>query len=400
MTLAVSRPGRQSVEDSTTVIPSEPAGSEPATVEAPTPTTCESEFGYRDAHERAAVAATDLSDLLCRAVAAVARNQLVTGEIPTYRQNADGVLSYCSNVLMSTLAHDALAVFDPASTWADPQAIELVGPAKRRWLTVTAVAVRRRLRDFVAWQERSDSRWQFLGRGSGLAPDAATTACAAAVLVESSSPQSSKCAGWQRHVAALNAHRAACGRFYTYVCPQVGGYSWIADDGRRTVGFDRVVNAHVLRFLHLVGEDVDPLLDYLHAELATSELETGSPDHPNPLVLVHAAARALRGAESERVSRLRELLLRRLLDRVSAPDGTFAGGLLSASLAACALLDLGDSGALVAACGRRLAEALADDGSDWYEGYVEQGFGSPSLSLVFAASTLVRCAAATGGQLR
>lgn len=342
--------------------------------------------------------------LLMRGLDFVRRSQLPIGEVPSYCRIGSETL-YCQSPLASALAHDALACLDPASPFFEREAAGRLPYPGGRWLSAVAVHVRRRVRDFVAWQERPDARFSFLGRGSALAPDAATTACCAAVLLESRPPAGRRPRGaalaaaaaaepWRRHARALARHRAADGRFFTYV--DAGGRGWarLGARGERTGDFDRVVNAHALRFLALTGETAGGLPGWLLAE-AAGDFEEGSPDHPDPLAFAHAAARAFAPLPE------RDAMARALAPRVLGrrrPGGGF-GGPLSTALALHALLDLGVEDAALAAGGRALASQAGANGAWRGEAYVRQGGGSASLSTALAVTALVRLAGIFGPEL-
>ncbi len=357
----------------------------------------------------------------------VLRSQLRTGEIPAYGRGEEGEPIYRLSLLASTLAHDALACLDPLAPRFEPAAPALFGPpAAARWASLAAAHVRRQIRGFLAWQQRPDGRFGYHGRGSGLPPDAATTACAGAVLL--AAPAGSRrrrraggaldmelmapAGGAGRALAALLAHRAGRehgGRFFTFV-ESGRGWSAIAADGGRTAGFDRVVNAHVLRFLALADEPAgeriaDPLGDptadiaaWLEAEAAEGDLAAGSPDHPDPIVFLHAAARAFAEPGLPGRHRLAAALPPRL--RALERPGGGHGGPLATALALTALLDLSDSddrddllAEQTISLGADLL-ALRAPASGWAaEGYVRSGGGSAGLTSAVAVGALARLAA-------
>ncbi len=111
----------------------------------------------------------------------VRSHQLLTGDIPCFRAAPDRF--YCPCPLFSTLVHDALGYFDPHSPIYQPGILDSVSAAECRWIMGCATTVRWRIRSFIAWQEEPDGTWQFFGRESTSGADAATTACAAAVLL-------------------------------------------------------------------------------------------------------------------------------------------------------------------------------------------------------------------------
>ncbi len=342
---------------------------------------------------------------LAHALAAIARSQMHSGEIPVFRRDAAGYLAYCLCPLLSTLGHDALALFDPTSRLFDRSIAAILPSVHRIPALATATMVRRKIRGFLAWQQQADGRWSFFGRSSGLSPDAATTACAAAVLLESlpveppdpwdAPPPAPAPRPWRRHVEALGRHRAADGRYFTFLDPHGRGYSSITPEGLPRGGFDRVVNAHVLRFLALAGEDTDELRAYLLAEVEAGDFRTGSTDHPNPLAFFHAVARAWRQPELPDRERLAELLVPRIFE-LQSPDGDF-GGPLSTALAILALADLDSEDDRLLLAGAALT-AQATSGATWgYESYLRQGSGSASFSTCLSLAALGRLLSIFGG---
>jgi hypothetical protein len=353
-----------------------------------------------------------LTPFLRHGLGFVERSQLPTGEIPSYFRIAGGELLYCLSPFASTLAHDALGCLDPGSPRYERGAVALLsGPAGLR-LSAMALQVRRRVRDFVAWQEGADGRFGFFGRGSGLAPDAATTSCAAAVLLEdelgnrgrhlarpSRPAQDAPEAGrWRRHAEALERHRSADGRYFTYVDDEGRGWGALGPIGERLPGFDRVVNAHVLRFLALAGEPAGELAAWLLDEARAGDFSAGSPDHPDPLVFLHAVARAFGQAGLPGLGELAAALVPRLLALQQA-DGGF-GNALGTSMAIHALLDLGaEDEEPLASAAAALLRLVAPNGAWTSEAYVRQGGGSASLSTALAVSALARLIGVLGTEV-
>jgi hypothetical protein len=346
-------------------------------------------------------AAPDRVELcILRGLDEVRRGQLPSGEIPAVC-GIDGEALYCLSPLPSSLAHDFLACFDPASGRCERGTLGLLAPAAGRWLPAAAARVRQRIRAFIAWQELADCRFSFFGRGSGLAPDAGTTACAAAVLLAGGQDDRED-AGRQnprRHLAALARHRAAGGRYFTYIDREGRGYGALGPRGEPLGDFDRVVNAHVLRFLALAGEvEVEPAA-WLLQEAVNGDFAAGSPDHPNPLVFAHAVARAFGPARLTGHETLAGALAPRVL-ALQRADGSF-GGPLATALAVHALLDLElEDEARLAAAGRALVAQSGGGAGTWAaEGYVRQGGGSPVLSAAAATAALFRLVARCGPEL-
>lgn len=356
----------------------------------------------------AAASGLDLSSVLLRGIGAVRRSQLPTGEVPGFFRPDDGDLRYRLCPLPSTLVHDALGVFDPTAPAYDRPAAARLAPGGRTWLLAAATVVRRRIRDFLAWQQDSDGRWRFFGRASGIEPDAATTACAAAALLEHRAPAPALAPGlrrsnrpepWRRSLDALLRHRAPCGRFFTYRDRHGSGsgYGSLGPRGERRGGFDRVVNAHVLRFLVTVGGPIEPLIEYLRFELTHGDLRAGSPDHPEPLVFVQAVTRAWHrgglGGRDAIAAAAVPAVVARLGER---PRDTRDGGdPLATALGLHALLDLGVADRYARRLGRALRAGFGPAG--WsYRSWVRIGAGSASLTTALAVSALGRLAGADG----
>jgi hypothetical protein len=357
-----------------------------------------------------------LEPVLLAGLAFLTRRQLPTGEIPSYRLGPLGERSYLGSPLASALAHGALAALDPSAAACEPAALGLLPPALGQQAGTAAARIRRRIRAYLAWQEGADGRWSFFGRGSGLLPDAETTAAAAAALIEGSlgpapslvgPPAGTTAAATrrsrpERSVAALARHRAPDGRFYTYfdpegLDPEGRGFSSLGPRGERRGGFDRVVNAHVLRLLALAGEPAPEALAWLLAEAASGAFEAGTPDHPNPLCFAHALARALAEGGLDDRGAGASALVPRLLAR-QRPEGGF-GSPLGTALAATALLDLGYRGESLAGAARALLAAAGEDGAFPAEAYVAQGGGSESLTAALALGALARLAAVAEAEL-
>lgn len=307
------------------------------------------------------------------------REQLVTGEIPTYRDIESGGKLYAPSPFLSALAHDALAPLVPgpdAPPWVTAGAL---AADEHRALQGAALHVRRRIRAFLAWQEEPDGSWRFHGRASGLDPDAATTACAATALRGHAGERAAR-----RRTRALRRFRSDDGRFHTFRSAE-----------GRTHGFDRIANLHVLRCLSEAGERDGALAAFASAELAAGALEEGSPEHPDPVCFAHAAARAcalgLLGAPADAAARLVPWLLAR-----QQADGGF-GGPLATALAAWALADLGHRGPELDRAAARLSETALPSGGWAYERYLAGGHGSAPFTTAFVLGALAACASAGRG---
>lgn len=348
-----------------------------------------------------------------RAVLAVHRSQLPTGEIPSYLRAEDGELLYRCTVLPSALVHDTFGIFDPTAADYDRVAAARLPPALRERVLVTATVVRRGIRDFLAWQQENDGRWRFFGRGSGLPPDAATTACAATALLDGTParpipvavPRKPKTRRWARTARALERHRAAAGRYATFVGDDGVRFGALGPRGERRGSFDRVVEAHVLRFLGSIGAETTGLRTRLRFELLHGDLRRGSADHPEPMVFLHALARAWRYgglADGGQInSGVHDAVASRFRDRV--------GGPLARALAIHAVLDATPDGsrgpasdaslALATGLGRALRDQAGPGGVWPYQPYVAVGIGSAGLTTALAVTALARLAAATGVDL-
>ena len=196
---------------------------------------------------------------------------------------------------------------------------------------------------------------------------------------------------WQRHVDALHRFRAGEGLYFSYVHHDRTGYSWMDERGRPIIGFDRVVNANVLRYLGLVGVDAPAVRAHLIAESAAADFAVGSHDYPNPLTFLFMLARAWRQARQPDRPDLSRLLVPRVL-ALQREDGSF-GGPLSTAMAMSALLDF-DAGGPALARARAALLAQADPWGGWrYEDFVVHGFGSPGWTSAAAAMVLARCLA-------
>lgn len=283
---------------------------------------------------------------LVRVLALVERRQLAHGESAAFTRDAEEALLYQPSVLPTALVHDALGALDPSSPAAVPEALALVPRRARAAFAATLHRLRARARAFVAWQEEPDGTWRRHGRASALGPDLATTACAAAVLLEDG-------AG----AAGLSARIASLARF---------------DPGR-----DPVADAHALRWLALAGADAPAWRESVRRALAT---------HHGDAAFLHAAARAYAAGG---LAGARDVLL-------AALHGLRGGGALERALAAQALLDLDDDGPELHALGAELlTTALYADASD-AQPYGRDGLRCPALVLALTLAALARFCARGG----
>jgi hypothetical protein len=327
-----------------------------------------------------------------RGLATILQEQLPTGEIPSYRLKG-GVLEYRRSPFISTFVYDALGCFDSRSPWCLPQVVNLIPTRWQFWFTESAAEIRQHIRAFLVWQEESDGTWRFLGRGSGIDADADSTSCAAAVLWESASPHRQNRS--HRYVRALERFRSTQGSYFSYVSRSGRGYSWMDESGRPLVGFDRVVNANVLRYLALAGIETKELITYLEGEITSEEFLQGSHDYPNPLCFCYCVARAWRQADLRGWDRLARLLCPRIVE-MQTESGDF-GGALSTALGTCTLLDLAmaeDSQRAYLPAILRARTAIMEKFQPWggwgYEAFFTGGYGSPSLTTAAAMMALAR----------
>jgi hypothetical protein len=328
----------------------------------------------------------DLADLLRRGLAVVLQEQLTTGEIPSYRPAARGQLEYCRSPFISTFVHDALGHFDRQSPLMGAQMLELIPMNSRGWFNSAVIEIRRRIRAFIQWQEESEGTWRFFGRGSGIDPDSDTTACSSAVLLESPAFNTKK--RWQHHVRALKRFRSEQGIYFSYINRERYGYSWMDEAGNPILGFDRVVNTNILRYLALVGAEVDQLIAYTKREVAAQDFHTGSPDYPNPLCFFYMVARAWREAHLPGLEQIAASLIEPILN-LQKEAGDF-GGPLSTALALSALLDLGYTGSAVERARLSIIRGARPSGGWGYEGFFINGFGSVSLTTAMSMMVLAR----------
>jgi hypothetical protein len=319
----------------------------------------------------------------------VLRGQHPNGEIVSFRRDHEANYQYLRSPFVSTFVHDALGGFDHTSPLVQPGCLELVSKRYRTRFQGEVIEVRRRIRGFLAWQQEADGWWRFFGRGSGIDPDVNTTVCAAAALLEQQG------ARWaerrQQSWAAVRQFRAAEGRYFTFLKPRQGGYGWLNPGGWPVVGFDRVVNADVLRYLCLVDEgegQIRPLLHFVLSEVESGAWRKGTPVYPNYLSFPFAVARAWRqGGLPEKEEVARQLVPELLAQQQERGD---FGGPLSTAFAAAALINLGYRGpALERAC-RSLVWDLGRSFDVLYEDFVIDGFGSPALTAAMAMACLAQ----------
>ena len=334
---------------------------------------------------------------LARALDVVAHGQHPSGEMLSFRRDPQGNYAYVRSTFVSTFVHDELACFDPTSPGYLDGSLELFPAPDQARLAEAVGELRRRIRGFLIWQQEAAGYWRFFGRGSGIDPDVNSTACASAALLEGHGVRS--LARWEHEQAVVLSFRSRDGRFFTFLKPGRGGYGWLSEAGVPVVGFDRVVNAEVLRYLVRVGRGSSPeagsLAEWLLGEARGPDALAGSPLYPNPVCFLFVLARALEGPGAPLRAELSEALLA-LAGRLQRADGGF-GGPLGTALGARALLALGERGERLAAA--RLAVLRARGPHDgWpYEDFVVHGFGAPAWTTALSVAFLARHACSSAG---
>ena len=301
-------------------------------------------------------------DALLGALEAVGREQLPGGEIATYFRSPGGGLEYRRSALASTYVHDALACFDPGSAWFDTRTLELIPRSVRPTWVRQVAAIRRRIRSFLAHDEHCDGSWRFLGRSGGSGPDIDTSACAAAVLLETRRRTASQ--RWTRHVEFLS--------------PQMNRQS--------STGFAACANA--ARFLALAGEPVEGLAAELAAEARQGALDVRARGYLHPLAPAYCAARAWTQALLPGWQEVRELLAATVAH--SRPPAGESWSALSASLAL-SVLELTGVRQDEADQARNLLLRTARRNGGWgYAPFLEDGGGAGALTSAFAMAALAQ----------
>jgi hypothetical protein len=316
----------------------------------------------------------------------VERFQRPDGEILAYQRDGQGNHVYCRTPLPSALVHDALGCFDPTSAGWSEDTLEIVPTRARAAFLRTVVRVRRQIRAYLIWQQEPAGWWRFFGRGSGVDPDANTTAYASLALLESYGARSMS--RWERQAAVLLSFRSAEGPFHTFRGPGSEGYGWLADDGGPVAGFDPVVNTAVLDCLCAMCGRGDPAVRWLVDDLLAQRLPAATPLYPNPLVSAYAITRAWQRHDLPDRDRLAATVLPSLAG-IQTEAGDF-GGPLSTALAATTLLDLGYRGERLDRARRAVLRGLHPAGGYPYEDLLVQGFGSPALTTAVSMAYLAR----------
>ena len=121
---------------------------------------------------------------LLRSLPWLLRQQLPTGELLCYRKEPGRDAVPYPYPLFSALASEALTCLDPRSAYFSPRLHDLIPASRRRACTRVIITIRWRIRYYLAAEEDAGGFWRLHGRSGSSAPDLATTACAAALLLE------------------------------------------------------------------------------------------------------------------------------------------------------------------------------------------------------------------------
>jgi len=339
-----------------------------------------------------------LGERVLRTLRMILWSQQASGEILSYRRDPEGRYVQCRSPFVSAFVHDALSPFDPESPgWMDGS-LDVLPPRVHDECTRGVADARRRIRQFLAWQQEAEGDWRFFGRGAGIDPDVATTASAAVALLESYGAQ--RLERWEQQLAAVQNFRSVSGAYYTFVRRGRGAYGWTDDAGRPIVGFDRVVNVEVLRYLCRVGLREHPatvwLTDWLRHHIADGALEQGTSLFPDPLYFFYAVGRAWVQGDLPRRQEVADRLLPSLI-ALQRATGDF-GGPLSTALGATALLYLGESGPALRQARLALLRGLEPGAQRPYEDFAVKGVGSPVWAAALAVAFLAQGESRPGGR--
>ena len=319
---------------------------------------------------------------LLQGLAVVLRCQHPSGEIVAFRHDDQGNHVYRRAPYVSAHVHEALACFDPTDTHWDAGALNVLPRRQRARFERDVVTLRRRIRGFLLWQQEPEGWWRFHGRGSGIDPDAATTAAAAVAVAESHSSRSLQ--RWERQLTVMGAFAAADGAFGTFRNGNGAVYGWMDAAGGPVEGIDLLVNLEVLRFLAAAAPGEPGT-----AALAAGGLEAGTPLSPDPLTSLRAAAR---------VQRQTGLLAGAVPALLAALGAAVPAGPLGAAMRAQALLDLDAPRPDTDAARLAVLRTVRSEGGWGYEDFVLRGYGSPALSSALAIAFLAGDAAAHGAR--
>lgn len=335
-------------------------------------------------------AALALGRRLAASLDFISHGQHPNGEIVAYRRDADGNYIYCRTPFTSAHVHEALSCFDPTSPGWLEGALRQLPEQAADWFAKTVQSLRQRIRSFLIWQQEPSSTWRFFGRGSGIDPDVNTTVRAAMALQESYACRS--ISRWEQQQKAVWSFQSREGPFYTFAKPGRGGYGWLDEGGFPVAGFDRVVNAEVLRYLCRLSLQSTPragaTVEWLMGEIESGDLSAGTPLYPNPLSFMYALGRAHAESGLPMAGRFIERLISALL-ALQGSTGDF-GGPLSTAMGASALLDLGHRGAELERARLAVLRYLSPGGGWTYEDLVVHGFGSPAATTAASLEFLAR----------
>ncbi len=327
---------------------------------------------------------------LLQGLAVVLRCQHPIGEIVAFRHDDQGNHVYRRAPYVSAHVHEALACFDPTVARWESGALDILPRRQRARFEQDVVTLRRRIRGFLLWQQEPEGWWRFHGRGSGLDPDAATTAAAALAVTESHSSRSLR--RWERQLAVMGAFAGTDGMFGTFRSTAGSVYGWMDAAGGPVEGADLLVNLEVLRFL-VAAAPGDPGTDLLAGRLASAiaagGLDGGTPLSPDPLTSLRAAAR---------LQRETGLLIEAVPSLLTALGAAAPAGPLGAAMRAQALLDLDAPRADTDAARLAVLRTVRPEGGWGYEDFVLRGYGSPALSSALAIAFLAGDAAAHGAR--
>jgi hypothetical protein len=191
--------------------------------------------------------------------------QQSNGEIPTYKHVLDKELMiYASSPFISTFVHDAISSIKNDRT----------------------IKICRKIKRFLRKEMEEDYTWRFFGKHARIDSDSDCTACCAFILVQDGDTP-------EKFVKSLGSFKDDSGLYYSYRDKNGTQYSWIAEGGRVIIGFDRVVNANIARFLISNEIPCDNLILYLLDEIKNGPTDLGSPDYPYTITWFYMISRAL-----------------------------------------------------------------------------------------------------------
>jgi hypothetical protein len=310
-----------------------------------------------------------------RALLAIGNEQLASGEIPNFRRTGDDHWEYCFSPLPAALTHDALGVLDPLSSMFDAHALDQAAGHRRSVVGRLAARIRRRIRRFLAWQQRTDGTWRFYGHGSPLPSDLETTACAMAALLDGSDAQT---------IPGL----ASAGALRCFVCENGLFHSpgSRGDDAMPDIWRTRAANAHLLRCLILEGADGGELAMSLAADCARGN-DAGAAALPS----WQAIGRLYQRTRIEGLERAAQQGIQRLLTSwLQSPDRFMTP--LASGLWLTVLLDF-RCAAPIAAAADTVAHWLEMPMRRRHDVVLDPRSGSPGLTTAVGLAALARASA-------